>query len=327
MMKSKSGHRDVTLDALRGIGIFSVVWVHATWLCMGADVCNMWGYANVYPLPLFFGVSAFLLSCRHYTKDHLLSRWLKMLCYLIGGSVVYAAVFGRRVWDMFSNDYYYWFFAALLVMEVSWSALGRLRRSNGWLAIGGALGVWGLFAAGHYWLGYNFAGIPFADLEYYWPAYIFGGIMGYSGRLFRLVMQRWCAITGLVMLGVALFTDPSLGLPRYYLGSLGGLVFTWYTLRRVASSSWLLNKMAGLGRETLGIFLLSYFLLKLLSPIGNQLPREWVNDAVLQWILAFVIAVPSVSLMWYICRYWHVVTDKIEQICRRSKETKDKNNP
>lgn len=38
---------------MRGWAIFVMVWVHSTWLALGADKVYMWSFAVVYPMPVF----------------------------------------------------------------------------------------------------------------------------------------------------------------------------------------------------------------------------------------------------------------------------------
>ncbi len=110
---------------MRGWAIFVMVWVHSTWLALGADKVYMWSFAVVYPMPVFFAVSGYLWSYKNRPGVPW-RRWLKMLVLLLVGSLGYALLFGEDAWGMFSDMYYYWFFAALLLCELCQYGLDRL---------------------------------------------------------------------------------------------------------------------------------------------------------------------------------------------------------
>lgn len=131
---------------MRGWAIFVMVWVHSTWLALGADKVYMWSFAVVYPMPVFFAVSGYLWSYKNRPGVPW-RRWLKMLVLLLVGSLGYALLFGEDAWGMFSDMYYYWFFAALLLCELCQYgldrlALGRTARAALQVYIVGAVLLW-----------------------------------------------------------------------------------------------------------------------------------------------------------------------------------------
>lgn len=289
----KQASRIQYLDALRGWAIFIVVWVHSTWLTFGADVRYMWCFAVVYPMPLFFAVSGYFRGKRE-RRSVPWKRWAKMLLLLLTGSAGYALCFGVRFTEMFGDKYYYWFFAALLVCELLAELLERLMRRYGVItACVAGLSMWLLMIGGLALFGLNRYCIPWADLESYWPFYLTGMMMGRDSRFQQFLTSARSADIGLVLLCYGLYAGQPAGTPQALAGGLGGLMLTWYLFQKTDRYQ---RVMAWLGRRSLGIFLLSYPVLKWMAPLGELVPREWV-DSQWQWVTAFVAAIPLTLAM------------------------------
>lgn len=202
---------------MRGWAIFVMVWVHSTWLALGADKVYMWSFAVVYPMPVFFAVSGYLWSYKNRPGVPW-RRWLKMLVLLLVGSLGYALLFGEDAWGMFSDMYYYWFFAALLLCELCQYgldrlALGRTARAALQVYIVGAVLLWNVF----WWcmedLGANRFGIPWADMESYWLFYAMGSMMGRDLKARRALTTWPVAAIGALLLAYGIYCGKGAGSP------------------------------------------------------------------------------------------------------------------
>lgn len=296
--------RIIYLDAIRGWAIFIVVWVHSTWLMLGALHCELYSFAVVYPMPLFFSVSGYLRGRKGASVRLPWQRWIKMLAYLLVGSVGYALLFGVPISEMFGSRYYYWFFAALLLSELLAEPLLRFRPAGATVC---AILLWGLFLAASTLIGHDRFGIPFADMEQYWLFYWLGVLMARIPRLRIILTSLPAAAAGAVVLAAALLTWQDAGTLYGLLGGLGGLSVTWWLFRRMEGR---LGFAARLGRLSLGVFLLSYPVLRALAPLGALVPRAWV-DSGWQWLTAFVVAMPLTLLMALCWKYLNLIVNRI----------------
>lgn len=280
---------------MRGWAIFIVVWVHSTWLMLGASHCWLYSFAVVYPMPVFFVVSGYLRGRKKSDTFRVpWRRWLKLLSLLAAGSCGYAWMAGVPLSLMFGQMYYYWFFAALLLCEIIVEMLLSVVRHSGWFAGSvGAVVVWLMFLFATSLWGHDRLGLPLADMEQYWLFYWLGVLMSVSRRLTDMTSSFPVALCGAVLLAASLITWQDAGTLYGLLGGSGGLSLTWSLTRRLSGK---LGMVAWLGRQSLAVFLLSYPVLALLAPWGALVPREWVETP-WQWLTAFVVAVPVTAAM------------------------------
>lgn len=329
------------LDAMRGWVIFVMVWVHSTWLALGAEHVFMWSFAVVYPMPVFFAVSGYLWS---YTGRQSVPwlRWMKMLVLLLAGSLGYALLFDKNIWGMFSDMYYYWFFTALLLCELCQYGMESLARAircskEQMIAVGSAV-LWCLFLWAMLGWGHNRFGIPWRDMEQYWLFYALGILMGRSRKLKRLLTSWKAAAIGLLLLSFGIYCGMGAGSIEGLAGGLGAVMLTWrlfesmsrddkpshsknsssstssplhssyrssltlflsHSLSHSLSSPliFLSSSLAWLGRQSLGIFLLSYPVLTWLRPLSKLMPRQWVDTTPGQWFTALTVGIPATLLM------------------------------
>lgn len=287
------------IDAMRGWAVFVMVWVHATWLSLGAQRIFMWSFAVVYPMPVFFAVAGYLwaLNDRHAIPW---KRWRKMIALLLAGSIGYALLFNVPVRLMFSGMYYYWFFTALLLCEICvWgmAEIARiLNRSINMILIVGTPLLWTLFFFAMREWGRDRFGIPWGDMEQYWLFYVLGTMMGRSPRLTRLLTSPYAAAAGLILLVYGVLSSVGAGTPQGLAGGLGAVMITWHIF---AAADGHVPTMAWLGRNSLGIFLLSYPMLKSLAPLAMMVPRNYVESP-WQWLAACLTAIPAVIVMAYL---------------------------
>lgn len=307
------------LDALRGWAIFMMVWVHSTWLLLGANECYLQLFGELYVMPLFFTVSGWLRG-RHRRRQALLwRRWIKMLACLAAGSIGFAVCFGMPLHLMFTDCYYYWFFTALLLCEMIYELCAALSprilpehfRTPFYAAasIGIAI-VCGLIYRRY---GMNTGGIPWYDMTLYLPFYALGILMQRYGRLGQLLTSLPAAIVGFLVLALAIITwqqPPSL---PAYIGSLGGVAVSWYVMRLFEGR---LRLLAWTGRHSLGIFLLSYFVLRGLEPVGMLVPRSWV-DSPLQIISAFIAALMLTPFMGLVAQGASRASSLLINLCKK----------
>ena len=223
---------------MRGWAIFVMVWVHSTWLALGADKVYMWSFAVVYPMPVFFAVLGYLWSYKNRPGVPW-RRWLKMLVLLLVGSLGYALLFGEDAWGMFSDMYYYWFFAALLLCELCQYgldrlALGRTARAALQVYIVGAVLLWNVF----WWcmedFGANRFGIPWADMESYWLFYAMGAMMGRDLKARRALTTWPMAAIGALLLAYGIYCGKGAGSPGGLAGGLGAVTLTWWAFRQLS---------------------------------------------------------------------------------------------
>ncbi len=287
---------------MRGWAIFVMVWVHSTWLALGADKVYMWSFAVVYPMPVFFAVSGYLWSYKNRPGVPW-RRWLKMLVLLLVGSLGYALLFGEDAWGMFSDMYYYWFFAALLLCELCQYgldrlALGRTARAALQVYIVGAVLLWNVF----WWcmedFGANRFGIPWADMESYWLFYAMGAMMGRDLKARRALTTWPMAAIGALLLAYGIYCGKGAGSPGGLAGGLGAVTLTWWAFRQLSIRTHRgASLLAWVGRQSLGVFLLSYPVLSWLLPLGLRAPRSWVDTTPRQWFAALAVAIPVTLLM------------------------------
>ena len=283
------------IDAIRGWAIFIVVWVHSTWLMLGASRCWMYSFAVIYPMPLFFFVSGYLRGGKVSDVRSSVVRWMRLLMLLIAGSACYALIAGMPLPEMFTDKYYYWFFTALLLCEIISYIFSRLFRGDRliWYGSVAAALCWLLFMGTCAQWGANRFAVPWGDMEQYWLFYWLGVLMAHSKRLKDILVNKWAALAGGIILAASVYAWQSAGTLPGLLGGLGGITFTVTLFRRFDGH---LPVVAWMGRRSLGIFLLSYPVLYLFRLPDMTIPESWVQTQ-WQWLTAFVVAVPLSLIM------------------------------
>ena len=77
-----------------------------------------------------------------------------------------------------------------------------------------------------------------------------------------------------------------------------------------------LRLLAWTGRHSLGIFLLSYFVLRGLEPVGMLVPRSWV-DSPLQIISAFIAALMLTPFMGLVAQGASRASSHLINLCKK----------
>lgn len=307
------------LDALRGWAIFMMVWVHSTWLLLGANECYLQLFGELYVMPLFFTVSGWLRG-RHRRRQALLwRRWIKMLAWLAAGSIGFSLCFGVPLRLMFTEYYYYWFFTALLLCEIIYELCGALTRRiiaerfrTPFYATASIVTAI-VCAIVCRRCGMNAGGIPWYDMALYLPFYALGILIQRYAALGKLLTSLPAAIAGFIILALAIFTWQQPLSPPAYLASAGGMACTWYVMRLFEGR---LRLLAWTGRHSLGIFLLSYFVLRGLEPVGMLVPRSWV-DSPLQIISAFIAALMLTPFMGLVAQGASRASSLLINLCKK----------
>lgn len=300
------------VDALRGVGILMMVWVHTVWLLFGASHSWLQGVGVLVTMPVLFAVSGYVRGGRHAGWRKTVVRCARLLMWLLLASAFASLCMQLPFAVFFSTQYFYWYFTLLIIFEISGEILIRIMDCNSygvWVSTFGALLIWGISAMAYQYFGDVSRGIPWGDFERYWLFYWFGVLMRRNHRFMDKVTSPWIICVGALAGAVSIYTWQTAGFPAGMAGGLGALLALWGVARRCDGR---LKFMAWIGRQSLGIFILSYPVLYWLSPWGELMPQQW-RETILQIVPATVAALPLTVLMadawWWIKRLYLKIID------------------
>jgi len=281
------------IDALRGFSMFLVVFQHIATFCWGIenDICSFHTYLIQIRMPMFFFISGFVLYKENINWDaSFITKFLKKkffiqiiptIIFLLAFTHVFGISFIQALFD--SNKTGYWFTYTLFLYFIFYSILRFFIRGNELKGDIVIIVIALLFYCIEY--GAIYDAIPFSEEVkgllsmskwYYFLFFVIGTLFRKHYRILQIMLDgKWLIPICLIIYFVLnLYRDilhlggtigNLLDFSEEFMLSLSGLIIL-FAFFRAYQSSFSKDKILGfslqyLGRRTLDVYLLHYFLI------------------------------------------------------------------
>lgn len=306
------------IDRLKGFTIFLVVMGHVSVFCYQAGAGAMDRFIGSFHMPLFMFLSGIVTKTPIFSKNGI-GNWLRK----IGALLLPLCVFGfcftlyctgtsnigdilTKVWSFVSsnNKMGYWYLFDLALFYVTMPIFLLNKRKRWWNdAILGVL-VEAIFYMG--WKPENILTdvMCLLNAASFYPFFVMGYIVKKYNLMEKLQRQNWIfsisLITYLFMFAFPFQNHALHTLTWRLLMPLTGILSCLLVFaNRENEDSWIERQLSFIGKNTLDVYILHYFLI---SSINLTMVGQWfdgTNNGLLATILAIIITVPITYLSVY----------------------------
>lgn len=298
--------RDLTLDLMKGLAIFLVVFGHVSRVTYGPDQFPLRPLVFSLHMPLFFFVSGYLsarkLECIYDIKRFFLKKCKLLLPLLMFGIIDIVIYDGKWAqWDSFLNwgKFGLWFFFVLFCFNVTYALCQYILRGNK----NNFLEIAVLIAPA-------FIGILLRKFQHTGLGETLNFINAYNYSFFvmGIILKRYHLESfvrrndiGLLFLGIyaiGLYTgNPILNIPM----KAAGVLLVYSMLKNMVDRQSLTNAKAGgvlaeMGKNSLYIYVLHYYLLRTLDVLPKELWMFVYSSAVYHIMFMSLVAIFIIAL-------------------------------
>lgn len=313
---TKATARIEWIDAIRGFTMVLVVYSHISCYLVGNDHELLNSYFIQFRMPLFFFISGFFVWSPQYTKEKLLSRAQNRIKLQLYPTLIIATIYFFTLFDGTLNNMIfnvakggYWFTIVAVEMFLLIAPILCIMHTNNrgkthqsliliFIATLYAISVPIInYILGHSIFQYKIASLTsFEFLQKYIVYFILGIVFRINeNSLLNIITNRFTFLISLILF----FTvQHFIGYWRIYtfIQAISGICIVFYTFNLISKSEVISNsrfsdKLKKIGRLTLEIYLLHYFVIFSLRKFSAIQYLHNLADTPYEPVIALVLAV------------------------------------